>query len=116
VSSVFGEFVDMNSWEIQTDGTFTSFLDAVGVSGMERQDWLRRPATVPKSSGMDNAAHVVAYREALGFAVMLAPCSNSNCATVSRRQLMARCSGVSPLLSFASIAAPQSSNALAVFT
>ena len=58
----------------------------------------------------------VTYRNRLGLAVVLAPRSTSNRATISLWQLMARCSGVSPLLSFASISAPQSSKVLAIPT
>ena len=47
-------------------------------------------------------------------AVSPAPRSTSNCATLSRRQLIARCRGESPLLSTASMAAPHSSSALAI--
>jgi len=41
---------------------------------------------------------------------------DSNCATAGLRQLTARCSGVTPLLSRALLFAPQSSSACAIST
>jgi len=67
-----------------------------------------------------NGAIVVVHaskgKSGAGLVVTVAPRSISKRATISLRQLIARCSGVSPLLSFASIAAPQSSNSLAIPT
>jgi hypothetical protein len=76
---------------------------------------VRRNSSVAIFRQLESAARRIAsYRDARRLPVAAAPRSTNSCETALRRQLMARCRGVAPLLSRASIGAPQSSNALAI--
>src|SRR5471030_873004 len=85
-------------------------------AGMLQWGGVVDPKSHWRKSATAHTATIASYRDPRSLAVAAAPRSTKNRASLSRRQLMARCRGVSPLLSRASIAAPQSSNARAIST
>lgn len=89
-------------------------INRLPVESWSTEELITSPESYSDGSATQPKDRQVSKR--FGFAVTVAPRSISKRATISLRQLMARRSGVSPLLSVASIAAPQSSKAPATPT